>query len=69
VAPARARYDRRLAQAPVQPGAGHWCREIDADATTIMAVLVVQTDTQVGLYFSNNTQNTFALLCSETGLH
>ena len=27
-----------------------------------------QTDRQVVLYFSNNTQNTFALLCSETGL-
>jgi hypothetical protein len=26
-------------------------------------------DRQVVLYFSNNTQNTFALLCSETGLH
>ena len=25
-------------------------------------------DRQVVLYFSNNTQNTFALLCSETGL-
>ena len=26
------------------------------------------TDRQVVLYFSNNTQNTFALLCSGTGL-
>ena len=39
---ARARYDRRLAQTPVQLGAGQWCRGIDADAAAIMAVLTVR---------------------------
>jgi hypothetical protein len=28
-----------------------------------------QTDRQIVLYFSNNTQYTIALFCSETGLH
>ena len=39
---ARARYDRRLAQTPVQLGAGQWCRGIDADAAAVMAVLTMR---------------------------